>query len=437
MAILTPPLLQIFDPVQNWRRQVVQTFGDQGLANVLDYGAKGDGSTDDTAAINAAITAATAAGVSGAMGAIVFFPAGKYKVTSTITLSSPVIIRGSGIGSTLIQPASNSVDPVFLLTTHYCVIEYLQIMMDLVNTPTLTCIQEDTGTGLNWINNVYLFGNAGGTGIKVVQANASRYTNLRIQNVTTGIITGGTTAKFCGDLVWTELVIIPTSSGTGWIMDGNTDAQYMQRIEIIGGTNCLILRGSGASTNELEGIFVSDSNIDAASSDVVQILSGNTIIFADTNISGSTGGHGVYISGASSSAVDGVIFDNCIIRGNWKRGISFEEGANLTVRTGECYSNSNAGSGTYANIYVGASAVGLVMVVGVMAGVSKTGELFANSQAPSSYGVELAALSLTDVTNFKGRLVITSNMLQGNTTGAILDNSAPGAGQKLVANNLT
>lgn len=48
--------------------------------NVVDYGATGDGTTDDTAAIQSAITAAANSGQS------VFFPNGTYYVTSTITI---------------------------------------------------------------------------------------------------------------------------------------------------------------------------------------------------------------------------------------------------------------------------------------------------------------------------------------------------------------
>lgn len=61
--------------------------------DVKDFGAKGDGSTDDTAAIQAAINyVSTGAG-------IVDFPAGVYKITSTLTISSPgVMLRGQGGG---------------------------------------------------------------------------------------------------------------------------------------------------------------------------------------------------------------------------------------------------------------------------------------------------------------------------------------------------
>lgn len=54
------------------------------------YGAAGDGATDDTAAIQAAITA-----VSGAGGGTVFFPAGDYRL-SGVTVPSNMVLRGEG-----------------------------------------------------------------------------------------------------------------------------------------------------------------------------------------------------------------------------------------------------------------------------------------------------------------------------------------------------
>src|SRR3990167_4899355 len=63
--------------------------------NVMDsdYGAVGDGVTDDTAAIQAAATAANAAG-----GGSVFFPAGVYLLSSPIDASSFVAVRFEGQG---------------------------------------------------------------------------------------------------------------------------------------------------------------------------------------------------------------------------------------------------------------------------------------------------------------------------------------------------
>lgn len=65
--------------------------------NVLDYGAKGDGTTDDTAAIQAAITAAQNGASSQSKG-LVFVPAPSvyYKITAALTITSPYVrILGS------------------------------------------------------------------------------------------------------------------------------------------------------------------------------------------------------------------------------------------------------------------------------------------------------------------------------------------------------
>lgn len=69
------------------------------------YGAAGNGTTDDTTAIAAAITACDAAG-----GGIVWFPEGAYRITSALTLSDKVSLVGAGAGCTTItiDHASNN-----------------------------------------------------------------------------------------------------------------------------------------------------------------------------------------------------------------------------------------------------------------------------------------------------------------------------------------
>jgi hypothetical protein len=64
--------------------------------NVLDYGAKADGTTDSTAAITAAVQAATAAGKS------VYVPAGVYKVSS-LSIADGAFIKGAGSSSTWLR----------------------------------------------------------------------------------------------------------------------------------------------------------------------------------------------------------------------------------------------------------------------------------------------------------------------------------------------
>lgn len=73
------------------------------VINVHDpaYGARGDNVTDDTAAINAAITAASAGGV-------VELEAVTYKTTGPLLLYSGVILRGKSKLTTIIKPVGAS-----------------------------------------------------------------------------------------------------------------------------------------------------------------------------------------------------------------------------------------------------------------------------------------------------------------------------------------
>lgn len=71
------------------------------VLSVKDFDAVGDGTTDDTTAIQAAINAACGLPDGGA----VYFPAGAYKVTSTLTVNqSNVSLYGDGPGASFIFP---------------------------------------------------------------------------------------------------------------------------------------------------------------------------------------------------------------------------------------------------------------------------------------------------------------------------------------------
>lgn len=71
-------------------------------ASVKQFGAVGDGVTDDTAAIQAAIDATAAAG-----GGKVFIPAGVYIISASITLKANVLVEGE-FGGTMIEMADDA-----------------------------------------------------------------------------------------------------------------------------------------------------------------------------------------------------------------------------------------------------------------------------------------------------------------------------------------
>ncbi len=75
------------------------------VVNVQQYGATGDGTTDDTAAIVACIAANP--------GRAIYFPAGTYKITSTITVTSAgTKLFGDGINVTYISNAATNGDAI-------------------------------------------------------------------------------------------------------------------------------------------------------------------------------------------------------------------------------------------------------------------------------------------------------------------------------------
>lgn len=71
--------------------------GPRPWADVRAYGATGDGTTDDTTALQAAINAANTAG-----GGVVYVPKGTY-ISLTLTLYANVWLRGDGLGASILK----------------------------------------------------------------------------------------------------------------------------------------------------------------------------------------------------------------------------------------------------------------------------------------------------------------------------------------------
>lgn len=95
----------------------VRTLGDRfaDAVNVKDFGAVGDGVTDDTSAIQQAVS------LGNSSGSTVFVPAGNYRVTSTITVpAGGCKIKGSG-NSTKARIEAYGDFTVFEHTTRFCV----------------------------------------------------------------------------------------------------------------------------------------------------------------------------------------------------------------------------------------------------------------------------------------------------------------------------
>lgn len=84
-------------------------------ADVRDFGAVGDGTTDDTAAINRALNQLYCRETNVQIRRSLFFPAGKYRVTSTIMIPTYAKLDGEGPDSSIIwldiDPDDSTVSP--------------------------------------------------------------------------------------------------------------------------------------------------------------------------------------------------------------------------------------------------------------------------------------------------------------------------------------
>ncbi|MEU3986082.1 glycosyl hydrolase family 28-related protein [Streptomyces sp. NPDC026672] len=100
----TPGAVQIYGPRSStaWPSTPIVLQGLTGWLNVRLMGAKGDGTTDDTAAIQAAIDLAAVAG------GVVYFPSGTYVLSDALVLQSGVSLRGDGATASVLTQTSTT-----------------------------------------------------------------------------------------------------------------------------------------------------------------------------------------------------------------------------------------------------------------------------------------------------------------------------------------
>jgi len=86
------------DPVQRTLQRKLDDF-----ASVIDFGAVGDGSTDDTVAINRALNQLFCRETQTTIRRSLFFPAGTYRITDSINIPPFAKLYGEGAESTIIK----------------------------------------------------------------------------------------------------------------------------------------------------------------------------------------------------------------------------------------------------------------------------------------------------------------------------------------------
>jgi hypothetical protein len=178
--------------------------------SVKDFGARGDGTTDDTAAIAAALTAASA------KGGVVFFPSGSYRITSTLRIAagtiallgegfaSKILFNGSTVGTAIAMAdttqrtnilisnlritSSTSGQGLGIDASHFAICRFSNLSIDGPVNAGIDFNSADTF--YNFVDNVRLsIGGTGSFGIRI-QNGANENTILRARIITDALATG-------------------------------------------------------------------------------------------------------------------------------------------------------------------------------------------------------------------------------------------------------
>lgn len=383
--------------------------------SVKDFGAVGDGVTNDTAAIQAAINT----------GKSVFVPEGIYLISSGLTLSSAQILYGECPEASKILVSGNGYDAITLAASYASI----------------------TGVGIYSVSQ-----RTSGAFIRISTASRSnRIANFKLQNGFYGIhISAEAVITFIEN---GEILDATATTGIGIYINGGNDtfiskvvmdtsgtepaagihvkrtqAIWVSDVDIIDYGTPLRIAPTSSATDVVTWCFFSQLACDTSNGNGIEITAAGSAtvkgLFFDNCWSG-TNNRGVYIATSSGGVVDTVHFtDSTFYNNNLQGALIDNAGGNVrNIEFNNCRAagNSQAASGTYAGFDFGNGNTGFSVRncrSGAHAG-------FASSQA---YGLLLG----TGCDQYQ----ITNNNFIGNATGAAADNSAGTSATREVRGNL-
>lgn len=380
--------------------------------SVKQFGAKVDGSTDDTSAINATL----------ATGKDAYIPAGTTVISGPLLSSTKQQLFGDGREISIITVNGSGFDAV-TLSANYAGVRDLSFTSTAART--------------------------GGSYVKFSAATRGNFVQrIKLTNAYYGIwIAANAVVTTMEDV---ELVNTAPTNGVGVFIDGGNDT-FLTRVVMdapVGSqplcgvrikssqatwmTDCdLIHQGRGIQIDPDNNLgelvtwcFFDHVACDLGTGDGLYVnpSNGATVkgLFFD-NCWFSSNLNGVNIIKTGSNAVDGVFFTDCTMfnnqqRGSWNQGASNVEWNNCRIA-----GNSQASSGTYAGIEI-ANSTSYWAVRGTRSGA------IAGFTSSQSYGLVVG--SSCDIYQ------ITDNNFIGNATAAALDNSTGTSGTREVRGNL-
>lgn len=269
--------------------------------NIKDFGAVGDGTTDDTQAIQDAIDDLPSTGGS------VFVPAGTYSITSPLTLSSYITLEGIGFASIIQNNSTTNTDAIQAIGTSGDKLYGIMIKKIRIESPTYT-----NATGVQ-------FTYAGGNCIII---------NCRVYDHTTGIKFDNCTYSAI-DGVYLE------QNGQGIILT-TSDYNTILRVYVLNSTIITVPPPPSSGG----GIKLDDSDYNNISISKISFNEGHGIEFDSSDKNKIVG---CYASGNGDSALDlntnslANIFGNSHLYKGTTAGITIAAGSDNNMFNGCVY----------------------------------------------------------------------------------------------------
>jgi hypothetical protein len=355
-------------------RSLSDRFAD--LASVKDFGAIGDGVTDDTTAIQAAITAS--------YGQTLYFPSGTYKISSTITISDKIHLLGDSRFSTYIQWNSATLGAFNVTTDTAISVEHMAFAA-LVN-PTGGYTFQFTGNSSNnafssFRNLTFSYSYIAIKSLKAMTLSVSTCYFYGHQNA--GILIQNNYNSDAGDSTIVDCVFSGAGSSASGILQYSSGGLKVLGTKIIGGAYGI--RQSLASTATTSDLLINGNSIEGFATAAIEMdLQAVGGTFANVIINGNQ-----ISSAGGSSGASGIIFNSTT---QYLSSVNIS-GNIITLPTGTTY-------GILLGNIVGGAVTGNY-IVGV-AGQSSTGIAFTASSSNTMFAGNCFVNCLYNVNNLDG-----------------------------------
>lgn len=367
--------------------------------NVKAYGATGDGATDDTAAIQAAITAGG--------GATVLLPPGDYKVAGTLLMpTGGTILEGAGIGLTTVTQATANANTISVNAGGASPIYNVQVrgftIVDAGSTTSGDALKIENCSYCKFSLNVSGSYNA-------IHIQASNFVDLLDSRifapVNAGIVIDGSPAS--GAITANTIDIIGSASKPAFgLIISTVSGFFSQRVQIYAANYGIAINPQAGQT--VADVFFDNLMVDTCTINGIQIQPGHATgavkkLYFVNSWSATNGAAGIYVD-ASLGSVDGFSFSNGTVFNNGTGGAEFLGDVKNVIFSGNSIgANSQGTANTYGGLSFGAD-IGDVKVIG-------------NYIGTPVYGINnVQLIGLTFSAGTGDRITVTGNTFLGDTT---------------------